>query len=161
MYYLNYFFIFSFIGHFLESFVYYNGESGILFGPWTPIYGFGTIIILLINKFVEKNTKNEYLKILLLFILSAIVLTIIESIGGYLIEYLFNITFWDYSYFKFHIGKYISLEMALVWAIGSILIIYFIKPIIDKIISKIPAYLTYTLLVLIVFDSIATLVIKH
>ena len=161
MYYLNYFFIFSFIGHFLESFVYYNCESGILFGSWTPIYGFGAIIILLINKFVEKNTKNEYLKIFLLFVLSAIVLTIIESIGGYLIEYLFNITFWDYSYFKFHIGKYISLEMALVWAIGSILIIYFIKPIIDKIISKIPTYLTYTLLVLIVFDSIATLVIKH
>lgn len=161
MYYLNYFFIFSFIGHFLESFVYYNGESGILFGPWTPIYGFGSVIILLINKFVEKHTKNKYLKIFLLFILSAIILTIIESIGGYLIEYLFNITFWDYSYFKFHIGKYISLEMALVWAIGSILIIYFIKPIIDKIISKIPKYLTYTLLVLITIDSIATLIIKH
>jgi uncharacterized membrane protein len=161
MYYLNYFFIFSIIGHFIETFIYYNGESGILFGPWTPVYGFGAIIILFIYNYLNKNIKNKYLKIFLLFILSSIILTIIEAIGGYLIEALFHTTFWDYSYYKFHIGKYISLEMALIWGLCSILVIYFIKPLIDKIISKIPTYLTYILFILIIIDLICTIVIKH
>ena len=160
MYYINYFFIFSIIGHILETFIYYNGESGILFGPWTPVYGFGTVIILLIYNFLKNNTKNKYSKIFLLFILSSIILTIIEAIGGYLIEYIFNITFWDYSYYKFHIGKYISLEMALIWGLCSILVVYFLKPLIDKIIGKIPKYLTYLLTVLIIIDLIYT-IIKH
>lgn len=32
MYYFNYFFIMSIIGHFIESFFYTNNDSGILFG---------------------------------------------------------------------------------------------------------------------------------
>lgn len=161
MYYLNYFFIFSILGHLLETFVYSNGESGILFGPWTPVYGIGTIIILLIYKYLNKNTKNKYLKCFLLFILSSVILTIIEAIGGYLIEFIFHVTFWDYSYYKFHIGKYIALEMALIWGLCSLLVVYFIKPLIDKIISKIPKYLTYVLSILFVIDLINTIVFKH
>ena len=161
MYYLNYFFIFSIIGHILETFVYHNGESGILFGPWTPVYGIGVIIISLIHLFLDKTSKNKITKPLLLFILSSIILTLIEAIGGYLIEYLFHITFWDYSYLKFHIGKYIALEMSLVWGISSIVVIYVLKPFIDKIIGKIPKYLTYILTILIIIDFICTLIIKH
>lgn len=160
MYYLNYFFIFSIIGHILETFVYYNNESGILLGPWTPVYGIGTIIILLIHKFLDKS-KNKYLKFLLLFILSSIILTIIEAIGGYLIEYLFHVTFWDYTDLKFNIGKYIALEMALIWGIASIFLIYVIKPFADKKISKIPKYLTYLLTLLFIIDLALTIFIKH
>ena len=54
MYYINYFFILSIFGHILESFVYKNKSSGILFGWWTPIYGIGTLIILLIHKYIDK-----------------------------------------------------------------------------------------------------------
>ena len=46
--------MFSILGHFIESFFYSNGDSGILLGYWTPIYGVGTIIILLINNFIDK-----------------------------------------------------------------------------------------------------------
>ncbi len=161
MYYLNYFFILSIIGHIIETFIYYNGESGILFGPWTPIYGIGTIIILFIYNYLNKNTKNKYLRVFLVFILSSILLTIIEAIGGYLIEFIFNIVFWNYSYLLFHIGKYIALEMSLVWGLGSLIIIYIIKPLIDKIISKIPKYLTYLFVILMIIDLIFTIIIKH
>jgi len=53
-----------------------------------------------------------------------IILTIIEAIAGYSIEFIFNITFWDYSNYKFNIGKYIALESSLIWGIGSIILIY-------------------------------------
>ena len=90
-----------------------------------------------------------------------IILSIIEAMGGYLIEYLFHTTFWDYSDFKFNIGKYIAVEIAIIWGLCSILLIYFIKPLIDKIISKIPKYLTYTLLILFIIDLVLTLIIKR
>lgn len=161
MYYLNYFFIMSLIGHFIETFIYADGNSGILLAPWTPVYGIGTILILLINKVINKYIKNKYVKIILLFLSSMIILSIIEAIGGYLIEYLFHTTFWDYSDFKFNIGKYIAVEIAIIWGLCSILLIYFIKPLIDKIISKIPKYLTYTLLILFIIDLVLTLIIKR
>ena len=161
MYYLNYFFIMSLIGHFIETFIYDDGNSGILLAPWTPVYGIGTILILLINKVINKYIKNKYVKIILLFLSSMIILSIIEAMGGYLIEYLFHTTFWDYSDFKFNIGKYIAVEIAIIWGLCSILLIYFIKPLIDKIISKIPKYLTYTLLILFIIDLVLTLIIKR
>lgn len=160
MYYFNYFFVMSMIGHFIELFFYSNGDSGILMGYWTPIYGIGTIIILLINKWINKIKINKIFKIILLFILSAITLAIIEAIGGYLIKRIFNLELWDYSNHKFNIGKYTSIEMSLIWGLSSIILIYFIKPLLDRIINKIPKIITYILIVLFVIDIITTLIIK-
>ncbi len=160
MYYLNYFFVFSIIGHIIESFIYYNGESGILFGWWTPIYGIGIILILLTNKLINKLRINEFIKVILLFIISAILLSIIEVFGGYLIEWFFGFSFWDYSDYKYNIGKYAALEMAIIWGICSV-IIYFVKPFLDKIISKIPKYFTYILTILFIIDVFLTIFIKH
>ena len=91
MYYIKYFFITSIIGFIVESFVYgnYLGNSGILYGPWTVVYGFGTVSILLINKFISKKFKNKILRAFLLFIISIMVLTILELMGGILIEKIF------------------------------------------------------------------------
>lgn len=144
----------------MESFFYSSGESGILLGYWTPIYGIGAITILLINKWLEKLKINKGLKILLLFIICSITLSLMEILGGYLIRWIFHKVMWDYSNHKFNIGIYTSLEMSIMWGISSIILIYFIKPIMDKIISKIPKYLTYILIVLFVIDSITTIIIK-
>ena len=102
MYYLNYFIIFSILGHFLESLFYASGDSGIFLSYWTPIYGIGTIIILLINKYIDKFKINKIFKIIFLFVLSSITLAIIEAIGGYLIKWIFNLELWDYSNHKFN-----------------------------------------------------------
>ena len=150
----------SIFGHFIESFFYSSGDSGILLGYWTPIYGIGTSVILLINKWISKFKTNKVLKILLLFIFSAIILALIEVIGGYLIKWIFNKEFWDYSNHKFNIGKYTSLEMSLIWGLSSILLIYFIKPLVDKIINKIPKFITYILIILFIIDCIATIFVK-
>lgn len=150
----------SILGHIIECFFYSNGESGILLGSWTPIYGFGSIIILFINKFLDKYKFKKITKIFLLFISSAVILSILEVIGGYLIKIIFNTEIWDYTNHKFNIGKYTSLEMSLIWGLSSILLIYFIKPVIDKIISKTPVYLTYTFISLFIFDLISTICVK-
>lgn len=164
MYYINNFLIFSLLGHILESTIYIitnqNGNSGILYGPWTPVYGFGVIIIIIIyNNIKEKNIKNIY-KVLSIFILSMILLTTIEYIGGNLIEYFFHKKFWSYEDLKFNIGPYIALEIAFIWGICSIIYILLIKSITDKLIKKIPKYITIILLVFFIIDLIITITNK-
>ena len=60
MYYINSFFIYSILGHFIEGFFYTNSDSGILFGYWTPVYGIGVVSILLIYDFLDKSSVKLY-----------------------------------------------------------------------------------------------------
>lgn len=161
MYYINYFFIFSIIGHFIET-VFAKSKSGILFGYWTPVYGFGVVLILLIGKLIGKINLNKKLimKILIAYVISMILLSLTELLGGYLIEFIFNKTFWNYKNHKFNIGPYISLEMANIWGISSIIVLYLLKPLIDKVIKYIPKTATYILIALFIIDNIITVIIK-
>lgn len=158
LYYLNIFFIFSILGHILENFIYVHVDSGILYGFWTPIYGIGVLLILLINHILKKFNIKKYLHPILLFIFSAIILSTLEYIGGTLIETLFGRIFWDYSSDKFHIGRYTSLKMCLLWGFGSILTIYILMPFFHKIIKKIPKFITYILVFLFIIDLIITFI---
>lgn len=165
MYLLNCFFIYSILGFLLEGtytlITSNHFSSGILYGPWTPVYGFGAILTIIISqKIFKKMHKSRFTETLVTFIVLTIVLTLIEWLGGIIIENLFHETPWNYKNFQFNIGKYISLEMALIWGLISIFIIYFIKPIIDKIEKKIPKSLTYTLLIFFIIDIITTIITK-
>lgn len=158
MYYFNIFFIFSILGHFIENLFYTSKDSGILFGYWTPIYGLGVCITIYIYEYINKKIKlTNYKKFIVSFLTGFIVLTILEYIGGFLIERFLRITFWDYSNEKLSIGRYTSLKMALIWGISSIVIIYLIKPIVHNKINKIPKIITYILITLFMIDCIISL----
>ena len=165
MYLLNCFFLYSILGFLLEStfnlIVIHHFKSGILYGPWTPVYGIGAILTIIISNKIFKKLKTTKLKeTIIVFLILSVTLTLIEWIGGILIEKIFSIAMWNYKKFNFNIGKYISLEMALIWGIISIILIYFIKPLIDKIEKKIPKKLTITLSTLFIIDLIITTIIK-
>lgn len=162
MYYINYFFIFAIIGHLIETLETKGFNSGILYGWWTPVYGFGVIIILLIGKLINKfNFSNKkILKIFITYLLCTIILTLIELLGGYLIKWIWHTEIWNYENHKFNIGHYISLEISNIWGIAGIFVLYVLKPLFDKIINKIPKWLTYTLITLFTIDSILTLILK-
>jgi len=158
MYYLNYFFLYSIIGHIIETVLGYN--SGILYGYWTPVYGIGVVIILFIfNKLKEKNLSNLRIAFLL-FIFSFLFLTIIEWIGGILIEKIFDKVFWNYSKLSLNIGKYIAIEISLIWGIGSLIITFILKKYTDIIVKKIPKFITLILSILFIIDLICTILFK-
>lgn len=166
MYYINCFFIYSIFGYFIETifsfFLNSSFKSGILYGPWTPVYGVGAVVILFISNYLFKNLHmNRIIETIIMFLVVAVVLSFIEALGGVLIEKIFKITFWDYTSYKFNIGKYVSLEMSLVWAVGSIIFIYVIHPLFKKIILKIPSWLTIFLIILFLFDSFKTFLNKE
>lgn len=165
MYYINCFWLYSILGYLLETICYshfkWSGESGVLYGPWTPLYGFGAIIIILTSQYIFKNfKKNKFIKLLLIFLFNFCFLSLIELIGGLLIEKLFSTTWWDYSSHKYHIGKYVCLDMSLLWGLAAIILIYIIRPLMDKFIKKIPKWLGIIMTLIIITDFIITVFYK-
>ena len=164
MYYLNNFFMFSILGFIMETVVNLclknDLNSGFLYGPYTPVYGLGILIIILVNKYLDQKKLIKLKKFTITFVINTLLLTFIELIGGYLIKWCFHTSLWNYSGLPLHIGKYISIEISIIWGIISLVYIYFIKKRSDKIVEKIPNWLTYTLLFIFIIDFICTIVFK-
>lgn len=158
MYYINYFFFYSIFGHIMESIVYlfFKGESGILFCPWTPVYGFGAVIVIFFSKMIDKKIDNKIYRNIFYFIVNFLILNILEYIAGNLIEKIFGIIFWTYKDFKFNLGNYISLEIGIIWGLLSLVIVHLV-PLTDKIIKKIPRFISWLFIVLMIIDSLLTI----
>ena len=104
------FFTYSFIGWAVEvAFAaikhgrYQN--RGFLIGPICPIYGYGVVAVLLLLTPIKDN-------LILLFICSALVTTLIEFVTGWFLEWKYNERWWDYSNCKFNIKGYINPPIA-------------------------------------------------
>lgn len=163
MYYLNCFLFYSIFGFILETLIGIvtktNYNSGFLYGPWTPVYGIGTVAILLLSHYFFMNLHMpRWLETIIVFFIIGIFLSCIELIGGILIEKTFDTVFWDYSSHKYHIGHYISLEMTFIWGVATILFIYIINPLFEKIVNKIPLIITIIISILMLIDLIYTFI---
>ena len=91
-YYLSYFFIFSVIGYIYENILHlilhHHLTNNPFVGPWMPVYGFGIVVMLLIEKFAfTKFRISKWGKILITLLLNFFILTILELIGGHLVEF--------------------------------------------------------------------------
>lgn len=148
----------------MESTLYKNTTlkpSGALHGPVTLVYGLGGLSIILINKYIiDKIKTNKILKIIISFIVYAVVLTFVELISGYLCNLIFNVDMWDYRSKKYNLGKYICLELIPIWGLLGVIITYILKPFLDKIIKLIPKEATYFCYFILVLDFIVTIVTK-
>ena len=102
----------------------------------------------LVNELYSWNSSNKFLQKIKLF-----------SVWRNLIKIIFGETMWDYSDYEFNIGKYISLEMATVWGISSLILIY-LKEVTDKIVKKIPKFISWILIILFIIDLICTILFK-
>ncbi len=159
MYYLNCFFVYSTLGYFLEMFfgicIGANASSGVLYGPWTPIYGLASLIIILVSDKLFYNLHmNRIIETLIILPIIIVLITFLEFLGGISIEYFFGFSFWDYTNRPYHLGKYVCLPFALLWGILSLIFISVLRPFIDKYIKKIPRYVTYIMIFLFIIDWI-------
>ena len=121
-----FFLIYSFAGWVLESIVktvvakrFVN--SGFLYGPVCPIYGFGAIgILLFINPF-----KGKYIIVLLL---SFFIMSIWEYVVGVWLEKKYKTSYWDYSDRKFNINGKVCLGNSIFWGILGLVFVEFLHP---------------------------------
>jgi len=162
-YVLNIFFIYSILGFLFESALilisknnFFN--SGVLYGPWAFIYGIAIFFIMLLDKILKKRKLPKWLEIVLFYIGACILMTMIEYIGGMLIENIFHVVYWDYTNMTHNFGNYICLEISLFWGLFATLVNYLLTPIIKKLEEKIPWYLTILFVIFFVIDIIATII---
>ena len=160
-YYLAYFLLFCILGSFFEetlkAFFLPNLKSGILKGPFVPVYGVGILIILLFGKLVYEKMEGSKLKrYVIIFFGVTIFLTLLEWSSGMLIETLFDKVMWNYDDIPFHFGHYISLPTSIGWGLGACLFLRYVKSLTDKVIKKIPKILTYLVLSIFLFDILYT-----
>ena len=133
---IAYFIIYSFLGWVLES-VFKTViakkpiNSGFLYGPFCPIYGFGALIMLI---FLKRFSNN----IILLFIIGFFVLSVWEYIVGLLLEKAFKTKYWDYSKNKFNINGRVCLLNSCYWGILAVIFTKLIHPPVQNIVNNIP-----------------------
>jgi len=136
------FFIYSFLGFILEiiAFSFSKGmfvNNHLLLLPFCPMYGFAAIFILLLTR----KQKN----IFLIFITSLLISVIIEYTTSYLLELIFNLRWWDYSFKRFDLHGRIALTNALQFGVLGVLLKY-LNPYLVKFLKK----FDYLILVIII-----------
>ncbi|MCI6464092.1 MAG: hypothetical protein MSA90_01310 [Faecalicatena sp.] len=146
-YILLYFFVYGFLGWCTEvgfaavkehKFV----NRGFLNGPICPIYGVGvTVVIALLTPYKEN--------LILLYISSVILVTLLEGITGWAMDKIFHNKWWDYSKQPFNIGGYVCLIFSLVWGVACVAIMDFIHPPIAKLLSLLPHTLMIVVMVIL------------
>lgn len=133
---LWYFIIYAFFGWCLEV-IYQAVElgkfinRGFLNGPYCPIYGFGVIIVTGVLEPLKEN-------IIVLYVGSVILTTVLELVTGFLLEKIFHQNWWDYSDERFNLKGYICLKFSLLWGIACLIAVRLIHPFIVNFVEHIP-----------------------
>lgn len=153
------FFIYSFLGWCVEvAFVAVTSgkvtNRGFLNGPVCPIYGCGMIGVLLALLPVEKN-------IWLLFLGGMVICSAVELFGGWILDKIFHMRWWDYSDEKFNIGGYVCLAFSFMWGMAVVFAVKFVHHPIMAVVKKIPFQIQVIIVVVcgvvFVVDMIVTL----
>ena len=106
-------------------------NRGFLNGPYCPIYGCGVVIVVAVLTPLKDN-------LLILFIGSFLLTSILEYITGYLLEKVFHNQWWDYSDKPFNIHGYVCLKFSIYWGLACTFIMDVLHPIIYKGITLMP-----------------------
>ena len=117
----------------------YQDRAGLLFGPFSPIYGFGAVLMTVaLNRFHDKN-------VILIFLVSAVIGGAFEYLTSWFMQFAFGIVAWDYS------GTFLSIDgrtngmfMAM-WGVLGVVWIKLCLPWMLKLVNLIPWNWRYAL----------------
>ena len=132
-----FFFVASLIGYVCEvvycSVVdkYFEWNRGFLLGPYIPIYGVGTVVIIYLLRDYYHDPKA-------LFALSFLICTVLEYITSFVMEKLFKVRWWDYSTLPFNINGRVCLLNSVLFGIAGVVVIYFLRPLVLNVFNFIP-----------------------
>lgn len=107
-------------GHFVS-------RQGLLYGPFTPVYGIGILVYYIFFRIVKNRDKK------IVFISSMILGGITEYLCSYIQEKAFGTVSWDYSNWLFNIDGRTTLIHCTYWGFAGLLYASYIEPLIPKI----------------------------
>ena len=105
-------------------------NPGFLTGPYLPLYGFGLCALYLLAGIEGSPLMKEVTlgNKLLLFLLMAVVMTLLEYIAGLIFIKGMKIKLWDYSNEKFNVQGIICLRFSIYWALLGAFYYFIIHP---------------------------------
>ncbi|MCE5221910.1 MAG: putative ABC transporter permease [Clostridium sp.] len=154
------FVIYSFIGWIIEEVYLYVTikkikKEGFLKGPFKPMYGIASTILILYNQILDIDGIP-------LILLCFLIPTTVEYISGYMLKHIFNKVYWDYSNLKYNIYGFVTLKFSLYWTLLSFMGVYFLQPAVYNIYKEFEKILIIAvcfLSIILTIDLILTL--KH
>ena len=115
-------------------------NRGFSTGPFCLVYGTAAVYGIGVGVVVQFLTPVEN-NLVLLYISSTILVTVIEGITGFFLEKIFHNKWWDYSEQPLNIGGYVCVLFSLIWGVFCVLIVKIIHPLIYKVLTMIPLVL--------------------
>ena len=110
----------------------YEDRAGLLFGPFSPIYGFGAVLMTVaLNRFHDKP-------IILIFLVSAVIGGGFEYLVSWFMQFAFGIVAWDYT------GTWLSIDgrtngmFMIMWGCLGVVWIKLLLPQMLKVVNLIP-----------------------
>ena len=147
--------LYSFLGWLLEIIDILIEEKkivnrGFLIGPYCPIYGIGSLLLIIL--------LSKYKNVVLIFILSIIICGIVEYLISYLLEKIFKTRWWDYSNKKYNINGRVCLKNLIGFGLFGLLLIIYINPyflnIINILSKKTIIFIALIIFVIFIVDCI-------
>lgn len=116
-------------------------NRGFLNGPLCPIYGIGvTAVVTLLAPYTDH--------LLVLYVMSALLVTLLEYVTGALLEKIFHLKWWDYSNMPLNIKGYVCIPFSLIWGVACVTIAKLIHPLIMRVLSWIPEVIGIIILII-------------
>ncbi len=118
----------SIIGYLYEMIVvlfqkgYFESRQGLIYGPFTPVYGIGMVVYYLVLKSMDTRNKME------VFLVTMLLGGITEYLCSFIQEKAFGTISWDYSYLHFNLNGRTSLLHCTYWGIAGVLYMTLISP---------------------------------
>ncbi len=134
----------------------YQVRAGLLWGPFSPIYGFGALLMTLaLNRFHKAP-------LVVVFLVSAVIGGAFEYFVSWFLQFAFGVTAWDYSGTFLNIGGRTNFMFMCMWGALGVLWIKVFLPLVLKAVNLIPWKWRYAITAvaaaLMLFDGAMTLV---
>lgn len=92
-----------------------ESRAGLVWGPFSPIYGVGGVLMTLAVNYLDSACD------LAVYAITGGVGALFELVAGWFWKNAFGIVAWDYSWRKYNIGGYRCLWVALIWGVAGVL----------------------------------------
>ena len=129
-------------------------DRGVLSGPLCILYGIGALVI----TFALRDIRDGWF---FLLVFSAVYATVIEWIGGHILEYTTHTRWWDYSAMPFNLDGYVCLGASVTWGVLGVIMLKWLNPLLLALFGLIPhtisAIVLWVALAVLAIDLIGTL----
>lgn len=146
----------SIAGYLIETSFYllkhgvFMNKQGLLYGPFKPIYGLGSVILSITLNFVKEK------KGLFIFIFGSLIGGVFEYLCSVVLEYVFGTRMWSYAGMGMNINGRVFIPYLPIWGLIALLWLKVIYPRFNNLfkrIPKIPLYIvTFLMALFLIYD---------